>query len=243
MSRKGRDSWKKQYGKLSEANDRSFIINENSDFCVIEEYKTLRTNIVLSFPSEGCRMIGITSAQPDEGKSTNCLNLAITFAQMEARVLLIDCDLRIPSQARLIGMKATPGISNVLVGMCTVEEAIRETEYPGVDVLLSGDIPPNPSELLGSEKMEKILADLSQKYDYILIDLPPVNIVADTVILSKYMSGVLLVVRLRISSRDSVAEAIKKLELAKTNIIGVLLAGMKNKKLLTGRYKKYYKYK
>lgn len=240
--RKYKSSPKIKKKKLSELHDRSFILNENTPFSVKEEYKTLRTNILLSFPSEGCRIIGITSAQPGEGKSINCLNIAISFAQTESRVLLIDCDLRVPSQARLLDLKATPGISNVLVGMCTSEEAIQKTEYPGVDVLLSGDIPPNPSELIGSENMDKTLRALSKKYDYILIDLPPVNVVADPVIISKSMSGLLLVVRSSVSSRDSVAEAIKRLELAKANIIGILLTCVKNKQLPAGRYKKYERY-
>ena len=243
MSRKEKNSLKKQYVKLSELHDRSFIIDKNTAFSIKEEYKTLRTNILLSLPTEGCKIIGITSAQPFEGKSVNCLNLAITFAQTGARVLLIDCDLRIPSQARLVGLKAAPGVSNVLVGMNNVGEAVQKTKYPGVDILLSGDIPPNPSELLGSENMEKTLRELSQKYEFIFIDLPPVNVVADAVIVSKYVSGLLLVVRSSVSRRDSIAEALKRLELARANIIGILLTCVKSRKLLTTRYKMFGKYR
>lgn len=237
MKKKKKSAPKIKKEKLSELQEKSYILSDNSPFSVKEEYKTLRTNILLSFPSEGCRIVGITSAQPSEGKSINCLNLAISFAQTGARVMLIDCDLRVPSQARLLDMKATPGISNVLVGMSTINEAIQKTQYSGVDVILSGDIPPNPSELLGSENMNKTLGELSKKYDYIFIDLPPVNVVADPVIISKYVSGFLLVVRSSVSTRDSVSEAIRRLELAKVNIIGILLTCVRNKKLPTGRYK------
>lgn len=241
MSRKKSGSAKYLRKKLSELHDRSFIINEKTAFSVKEEYKTLRTNIQLSIPSEGCRVIGITSALPFEGKSINCLNLAITFSRLEARVLIIDCDLRLPSQGRLLGMDAVPGISNVLAGMNTIEEAIQKTEYPNVEVLLSGNIPPNPTELLGSKNMSMILEVLSQEYDYIFIDLPPVNIVSDTMIMSKNLSGLLIVVRSASSRRDSVVEAISRLELAKANIIGVLFTCAANKKLNGGRYRKYDK--
>ena len=229
MSKKEKGTAENVKGKLSVKYDRSFIINEKTAFSVREEYKTLRTNVLLSIPSEGCKIIGITSAQPLEGKSINCLNIAITFAQMEARVLLIDCDLRVPSQARLLGMDAIPGISNALVGMNTIKEVIRKTDYPKVDVILSGNIPPNPTEILGSDNMSKIIEELSRNYDYILIDLPPVNIVADTIIMSKHLSGLLFVIRSAVSGRDSVIEAIKKLELAKANIIGILLTCAKSK--------------
>lgn len=242
MSRKKDSSAKNLQKKLFESHDRSFIINEKTAFSVKEEYKTLRTNILLSIPSEGCRVIGITSAQPFEGKSINCLNLAITFSQMEARVLLIDCDLRIPSQARLVGLAAVPGVSNVLAGMNTLEEAIRKTEYPNVDVLLSGDIPPSPTELLGSNNMSLILEVLSQEYNYIFIDLPPINMIADAMIMSKHLSGLLLVIRSAASRRDSVIKAITRLELAQANIIGILLTCAKNKKLPVGRYRKYKNY-
>lgn len=215
--------------KISIHSKRQLIIGENTAFFVKEEYKTLRTNILLSIPSEGCKIIGITSAEPNEGKSLNCLNLAITFAQTEAKVLIIDCDLRIPNQARLMGMEAVPGLSNVLVGMNALDEIIRKTEFSNLDAVFAGDIPPNPSELLGSANMAGVMGELSAQYDYIFVDLPPVNIVADTMVMSKYLSGIVFVVRSGISKRDSVSEALGRLEMAKANILGILLTGVKEK--------------
>ncbi len=235
-------SFKKARAQKVVFNDRSLIINENTSFSIKEEYKTLRTNVLFSFPSAGCKVIGISSALPLEGKSINCLNLAITFAQTNVRVLLIDCDMRMPSQASLFAFDATPGISNVLIGMNTLEEAIRKTEFSNVDVLLSGDIPPNPSELIGSESMSKLINELSKHYDYIFVDLPPINVVSDTAIMSKYLSGLILVVRSAASKRENVIKAISKLELANTNIIGVLLTCVKNKPLFDKKYKNYRKY-
>ncbi len=229
MSKVRNDSSKKASTELTTLNYRSLIINESTSFLIKEEYKTLRTNILFSFPSTGCKVIGISSSQPGVGKSINCLNLAITFAQMKARVLLIDCDLRLPSQARLLDLDAIPGMSNVLVGMNTAAEVIKNTKYSNVDVLLSGDIPPNPAELIGSDNMCKLIKELSQHYDYIFVDLPPINVVADTAIMSKHLSGLILVVRSSVSKRENVIKAISKLELADANIIGVILSDVKDK--------------
>lgn len=219
---------KKVFDVLGENHDRSLIINENTPFSVKEEYKTLRTNILFSFPSSGCKIIGISSAEPLEGKSTNCLNLAITFAQINARVLLMDCDFRRPNQARLVDLDAIPGISNILVGMNNAEQAVRKTGLSNLNVLLSGNIPPNPSELISSEAMGRLIEELSEDYDYIFVDLPPINIVADTAAMSKYLSGLILVIRAGESKRESVKKALSKLELAKTNIIGIILNGVKS---------------
>lgn len=234
----------KRNKKTSLLHDRNFIINDNTAFSIKEEYKTLRTNIMFSIPSDECKVIGITSAEPMEGKSINCLNLAITFAQTNARVLLIDCDLRLPRQASLVDMDSIPGISNILVGMNSVTESIHKTRLSGLDVVLSGDIPPNPSELLGSENMGKIIKELSRNYDYIFVDLPPINIVADAAVMSKYLSGMILVVRAIISQRDTVIKAVNQLERVEANVIGIVLNGVKNKISFYGKYKsnKYSKY-
>lgn len=234
-----RKSLKSVRADVSVLHDRSLIINENTSFSIKEEYKTLRTNVLFSFPSAGCKVIGISSAQPLEGKSINCLNLAITFAQTNVRVLLIDCDMRLPSQARLFELGAVPGLSNVLVGMNTAAEAIQKTRFSNLDVLLSGDIPPNPSELIGSEGMGKLIAELSQHYDYIFVDLPPINVVVDTAVMSKYLSGLILVVRATVSKRESVIKAISKLELADTNIIGVIITSVMKKPMYYKKYRKY----
>lgn len=240
--RERKKSATKRRALVSTLHDRSLILNENTEFSVKEEYKTLRTNILFSIPTEGCKVVGISSAQSFEGKSINCLNLAITFAEMNARVLLVDCDLRLPSQARLLALEAIPGVSNVLVGMNTVEQAIQKTGYPGVDALLSGDIPPNPAELLGSENMEKMLQKLSEKYDYIFMDLPPVNIVADVMVVSKHLSGLIFIIRAVVSKRDNVLKAIGKLKLINANIIGMVLTDIKNQAGFGGRSKYYASY-
>jgi len=226
---------------VSILHDREFILSSKTPFPITEEYKTLRTNIMFSIPSEGCKIIGMTSAQSMDGKSINCLNLAITVAQTNARVLLIDADLRLPKIARLLDMDAIPGISNVLVGLSSVRESVKASAYPGLDVLLSGDIPPNPSELLGSGTMGKLLGELGKNYDYIFLDMPPVNVVSDAVAMSKYLSGVILVVRAGLSDRENVTKAINQLEFVDATLLGILLNGVQSG---AGRkYSKYSKYR
>lgn len=237
-----RASPEKRQSNFSALRDKSFILNETTPFFIKEEYKTLRTNVMFSIPSEGCKVIGVSSAQTMEGKSINCLNLAIAFAQTDARVLLMDCDLRLPRQSSLIGLDAIPGVSNILVGMNKYTEAIKKTELYGLDVILSGDIPPNPSELLASDNMDKLINQLKQQYDYIFIDLPPINLVADTSIVSKFMSGLILVVRASSTKRESIVKAISQLELTGANVIGIVLNGVQAKSRITGKYGKYSKY-
>lgn len=232
----------KRRTKSSVLYDRKFILDDSTAFSIKEQYKTLRTNVMFSIPNKNCKVVGISSAQPMEGKSINCLNLAIAFAQTNARVLLVDCDLRLPKQSSLVALNAVPGISNVLVGMNKVEEAIQKTGFFGLDVLLSGEIPPNPSELLGSESMGSLIKLLKEQYDYIFIDLPPINIVADATIVSKLIDGLILVVRAEVSKREGVQHAVNQLELAEASIIGIILNGVKSKSGAGGKYHKYEKY-
>ena len=226
--------------------ERKHILTSKSDFYTKEAYKTLRTNVTFSLTAEGCRVIAVTSAMASEGKSITALNLAISFAETSQKVLLIDCDLRRPNQARLLDMKPKPGMTNVLVKMADTKSAIQKTMHKDLDVLLSGDIPPNPSELIGSERMGKMLEELKGQYDYIFIDTPPVNVVADTSVLSKYVDGLLFVVRQRESEKDSVLSAVSQMEFANAKLLGFILNGVRadgSGRYGYGKYKKYKKYK
>lgn len=204
---------------------RRAILNEGSDFAVREAYKTLRTNIRFSLPEGGCHKILLTSGLPGEGKSITTLNLAISFAETGQKVLLVDADLRRPAMARLLIESGDPGLSNVLAGMCSEEEAIHNSPYPNLDVLYSGVIPPNPSELLGSERMAKLMERLSKQYDYILVDTPPVNMVSDACVVAKLFDGVLFVVRQNKSERETVTRGLSQLEKAGVKVLGMILNG------------------
>ena len=204
---------------------RRQILNKNSSFAVQESYKTLRTNVRFFLRGNSCKKICITSGAAGEGKSITLLNLAISMGEDGQKVLLIDADLRRPAQARLLVEKVSPGLSNVLAGLSTAEEAIRKEIYPNLDILFSGDVPPNPSELLGSDKMQELIEDLSQKYDYILVDTPPVSIVSDASIVANLLDGVLLLVRQDRSRKDAVKRAINNLQLTGAKILGFVING------------------
>ena len=231
--------FKKETKEISYMNQRRNILGNSSSFQVQEAYKTLRTNI--RFSSSGKKFC-ITSGLASEGKSITALNIAISFAEAGQKVLLIDADLRRPSMARLLIENGAPGLSNVLAGLCDYETAVRKEQMPNLDVLFSGEIPPNPSELLSSDKMAELLARLESEYDYIFIDTPPVNIVTDACVVGKQMDGVLFVVRQNQSDRDSVKHGVSQLDIAGVKLLGFVFNGADVKRRGYKRYK-YYKYK
>lgn len=227
----------KKQDKGSFMNVRRQILNKNSSFAAQEAYKSLRTSVRFALRDSGCKRIGMTSAMASEGKSITMLNLAISVAMDGQKVLLIDADLRRPSQARMLLEKATPGLSNVLAGMVSPEEAIRPELYPNLDVLFSGDVPPNPSELLGSDRMRDLIEEMSKKYDYILVDTPPVILVSDAAIVANLLDGMLLLVRQGKSKKDELKRAIANLELAGITPMGIVLNGVE---LREGKDYTYY---
>lgn len=232
---------KKPDPSKSFVNQRRHILGKNSNFYVREAYKTLRTNVRFFLSGEGCKKFAITSGLAGEGKSITILNLAISFAETGSKVLLIDADLRRPTMAKLLIEKASPGLSNILAGLCKPEDAIRHNIYPNMDLIFSGEIPPNPSELLGGERMKKMIAKLSEQYDYILVDTPPVAIVADVCVMADILDGVLFLVRTDRTEKDAVARGLKQLEISGAKLMGFVLNG--GSKERGGYYGKKYKYK
>lgn len=215
---------------------RKMILNDSSPFVLQEAYKTLRTNLLFSLRGKGCKRFCITSSMPGEGKSITILNLAISIAQTGKKVLLIDADLRRPALARLLAENPAPGLSNVLAGQATEMDAIREETYPNLDVLFCGDIPPNPSELLSSEQMQKLVEDMSLRYDYILMDTPPVNLVSDCCLVANILDGVVLLARHGKARKDGVKQALSQLKLTDAKILGCIFNGV------TVNTKRYYRY-
>lgn len=220
---------------------RRHILGRNSSFYVQEAYKTLRTNIRFFLSGDECKKFCITSGLASEGKSITILNLAISFAETGAKVLLVDGDLRRPSMARLLIENASPGLSNVLAGLCKPEEAIRKDVYPNLDVMFSGEIPPNPSELLGNHRMQRMIDSLSQKYDYILLDTPPVGVVSDVCVIAPLLDGVLFLVRQNYTEKEAVSRGIKQLEISGAKLMGFVLNGADKSR--NSRYNRKYKYK
>ena len=204
-----------------------------------EAFRTLRTNIQFANIDKNIKSIVMTSSDPDEGKSTVLVNLAITMAHADQKVLLIDADLRKPSIHKYFEVVESNGLTNIL--MDNGEEGNRIQmipEVPGLHIITSGPIPPNPSELLSSEQMKKFIGKMKEKYDFVLIDSPPVGVVTDAAILSTIVEGTLLVCRQGDTLIESVQFAKEKLEKVNANILGVVLNGVKR----TGKKYDYYYY-
>lgn len=199
------------------------LIDDKSNFNIREAYKIGRTNIRFSLPEEESHHIIVTSSWPMEGKTTNAVNLAIAFSQTGEKTLLIDADLRKPRIAKIFNITSKMGLSNALRNFCTVEEAIHPTQYENLYVMPSGHIPPNPAELLSSKEMEAMLTELKKEYKYILIDTPPVNLLADALLLASSASGTVMVARQGITDHKSLKEALDKLEFSGAKVLGFIL--------------------
>ena len=217
------------------------IINANSKFNTLESYKVARTNIMFSLPkSEEAKIILVSSSEPGEGKTTSSINLAYTFAQTGAKVLLIDCDMRKPRVHRYIKISKDIGLSNILCGFTTVEKAIQKKAFGDIDCIPVGEIPLNSAELLMSDAMKTLLADLSKQYDYIFIDTPPIMTVTDAMIIAPMASGVVLVVRENQSTFEMVDKTVDLLRRADIKILGFLMTYSQNSAKSRSYGRKYY---
>ena len=201
------------------------MIGDRLNFAGSEAFKLLRTNIEFSIPDEdGCRVIGITSGLSGEGKSITAINLACSLAEAGHRVLLTEADMRQPSLAKRIRISNSPGLSNLLARKCKAGEVLRESGIlPNLAVITGGDIPPNPSELLGSDRMSSVIEVLSENFDYIILDLPPVNVVSDALVVSGFIDGMVVVVRKDYATRKSTANLVSRLEFRDIRILGFVM--------------------
>ena len=187
-----------------------------------EAYRTLRTNIQFSSLDKPLHTLLATSTAPDEGKSTTLANLAVTMAQAEQRIILVDCDLRRPTLHTLFGLANEAGLTSMILAQ---EDAppLQETGVPGLSLLASGPLPPRPADILGSRRMEAEIARLRAEADIVLFDTPPVIAVTDAAVLATRVDGVLLVFQAGKTSRERARRAREILEKVKANIVGVVL--------------------
>ncbi|MCF0149667.1 MAG: CpsD/CapB family tyrosine-protein kinase [Clostridium sp.] len=213
-----------------------FIVEKEPKSIAAESYRTLRTNIQYSSFDKEYRIIVVTSSEPGEGKSTTAGNLALCMAQGDKKVVLIDCDLRKPSLHKKFKVSNLVGLSDVIIGKTDLATAAHRYNKNLV-LLTSGKIPPNPSEMLSSKTMEKLLESLKDSFDYIILDTPPVQAVTDSQILSTKSDGTILVVKAERTKKDSVENAINLLKKVNANIIGTVLNGID-----VSRNKYYYYY-
>ena len=225
--------------------DNKKTLHKNLEFTATEQYKLIRANLDFTLPDdEKCPVIGVTSSMRGEGKSTTAVNLSYVFAEKGSKVLLIDGDLRIPSIAKKLGIESTPGLADLLRGKGAQISEFKSHLLSNWFVLPSGNIPPNPSELLGSTRMENILNQLREVFDYIIIDLPPVNIVSDAISISSLISGMIVVIREEYTEKKELEHCFRQLKLSNVNILGCVMNEAKSGSSSYGKYRryKYYKY-
>lgn len=222
------------------------LTDEKLPFYIVESYKSIRTNITFALSTFEKKILAVSSANPNEGKSTTSSNIAIAVAQIGNRVLLIDADMRKSVQHQIFGLKNKKGLSTAISKMSKVEDCIQKDVMENLDVMTAGPIPPNPSELLSSETTKKMLEELGQKYALIIIDLPPICVVSDAVTLSNDVAGLIMVVRYGKTTFEDVEEANKRVALAKMNMLGYVLNGIVHKHGSASYYQhgsaSYYKY-
>ena len=220
-------------------------IGANLNFAAAEAYKLLRTNLAFSLPvKDGCQIIGVTSALRGEGKSTTAINIAYTIAQTQKNVLLIEADLRLSTIAKRLQLRAKPGLTNLMIGQYSGNDVLQKSGlHPNLWVITAGDTPPNPAELLGSKPMEVTLKAMSELFDVIVMDLPPVTAVTDALVVSKHLDGMLVVVRQDYCDRAAVDEAVRQLRFADTKILGFVMTGANTQKKAYKRYGSYGDYR
>lgn len=211
------------------------VIKPNSR--VAEQFRAIRTNIQFAMTNKSLQTILFSSSSPFEGKSTVCVNVASVFADQGKRVLIVDADMRMPSIASTFNVENKIGLSTLIASeTLKIEDAIQSIPDVNVDVLTSGLIPPNPSELLDSERMDDIIQELKTKYDLILFDLPPIVSVTDAQIMATKVDGVLVVIRRDIAMVDDVYKAKELLELVDANVLGAIFNGEINQEDATDYY-------
>ena len=214
------------------------------DFASSEAYNRLRMNLSFAIPDKPTgKIVGITSSVPSEGKSYTAINLAYSLAKNGLRVLIIDGDMRRPTISNKLGLPSKPGLSNMLIRQ--VENAVVASPLHGnMNVLVSGTTPPNPSELIGIPEMQRLLEMFSHQYDYVILDLPPVNSVSDPVVVSRFIDGMIIVTRHAHAQKRDIIDTVHQLEFCNVKILGFVYNGYSTKTSYYrhGKYGSYGKY-
>ena len=236
--------------KTAEEIDTEKIFGTELSFAAREAYKLLRTNLMFSLPTaEGGRghIVGVTSSLRGEGKSTTTINLARVLAEQDKKVIVVEGDLRLPSLRKKLKIEVENGLSHVLISRESPLDYVRpcsvgmmEEKEIFIDMLMAGAIPPNPSELLGSRRMEEVLGILAENYDFVLLDLPPVTAVSDALVATKLVEGVVLVVRNEYCNTGSLNEAIRQIQLVEGKVLGFVFTCANSNR---GVYRKKYNYR
>ena len=247
-SNQSRKKKKGVYATSKQTAKQPTIMGAGISFAASEAYKLLRTKLQFSFADDNdCRVIGISSALSGEGKSLTAVNLAFTLSQLDKKVILVDCDMRRPTLAEKLGILKKPGLSSYLTGQSSLVDLVQPCNLKGNEqvfhVISAGQNPPNPVELLSSERMKKALSALRKAYDYVILDLPPVGEVSDAMAVAKETDGMLLVVRQNYCDRVALAEAVRQFEFIHSKMLGMVFncIGEHGGNYGKGYYKRYYK--
>lgn len=214
---------RKKLNDFSQKYDVNLITYTDPRNSVAEQFRTIRTNIQFTAVDKKIKSIVFTSSAPSEGKSTVSNNFAITCADQGNKVILLDTDLRRPTIHKTFGLKNNLGLSNYLSGNAKLNEIIQSSSIQNLYVVTSGPIPPNPAELIGSDRLKHLLQELGKEFDLLILDSPPVNTVTDTQILATVTDGVVMVVPQGIATKLDVRHAKESLELVHANIIGAIM--------------------
>lgn len=218
---------------------RELVVEREPKSPVSEQFRTIRTNITYSNIDNPVKSVLFTSATPNAGKSTIAANVAIAYAQSGKKTLLLDGDLRRPTTHHTFEIQNIRGLSTAIINSSSIDEIVRESSIENLDLITSGPIPPNPSELLSSKKMNLFMKMVMEQYDMVIIDSPPILAVTDSQILSQITDSTILVTNVADNNRDRISKAKELLEKADANIIGVVL---NNKKMDTSTEDYYYYY-
>ncbi len=218
------------------------LITKSSDPALSESLKSARTNLIYALANtDNEKCVLVTSALAAEGKTTTCINLAVSMAQTESRVLLIDADLRRPRTHTYLELQNKAGLGNYLGGFCDLESIINRIEELNIDYISAGDLPPNPSELLSSKKFKAFLDTIKEHYDYIFFDAPPVNAVADTNELAHKIKNVVFICKCGISITSEIEKALATLKFSEAKVLGFIVIEAESKKKKK-EYSNYYIY-
>lgn len=210
--------------------NRRKILTEETPFAIREAYVKLRTNLLFCMTADKerpCTTFAITSAKPSEGKSLTAANIAVSYAMLGKKVILIDADMRKPTQRRLWKVEKSAGLCDFLAKIWKLE--LTKVQGLPLWIVCTGTVPPNPSELLSSERMKRFVEECAKVYDYVIIDTPPINTVADAQIISTYVDGVVIVAKSGGTTSDELNTAIDAVHHAGGNLCGVVLNNMNMK--------------
>lgn len=236
------DSRKKKKKGKHRTNPGGLLTDKDVPFNVVESYKTIRTNILFTAADSDKKVIAVSSPNPGEGKSTSAANLAIALAQTGSSVLLIDADMRKPVQHRTFRVRNDEGLSTLIIRKSSTAGAVKKNVINNLDILPSGPLPPNPSELLSSNSCKLLLEEFAKTYDYVIIDTPPVNVVSDAMVMKDSISGIMLVIQYATTTYEDLAICMKQIDLAKVNMLGFVMNNVHHNhgaNYYNYKYKKY----